>query len=190
MGCANPLAHPISFLKWKNKMKMSGKIANDGFEAVSGDHFVTRHHKIPRIWVVLADRHIMRVFMKPDGKLEQIAEAHPGGEGIGMKAAGHDGGKIASSANMHIRHRLESGKTPDEKEEIKFVRDMAVWLDQAVEANSFDRLILAASPKMLGDLRKTLSDSVQSRIVAQIDKDLTKMQEKDLLEELQEIVWF
>ena len=148
-------------------MKMTGKITNDGFKAVSGDHYMTGHHKIPRIWVVLADRHKFRVFMKPDGHLEQIAEACPQSLGKEKHASGHSAG-----------------------DEGKFVKDIAVWLDEAVSADSFDKLILAASPKMLGDLRKFLSDAVQTRLIAEIDKDLIKMQEKELFEELKTIVWF
>ena len=145
-------------------MHLTGKVANDGFKSVSEDHYIIHHHKIPRIWVIVTDGQKARVFMKPDGHLEQIAEAVPQGG--------------------HAVHR------DGDNDHHVFVQEIAVWLDEAVHANAFDRLVLAASPKMLGNFRKALSVSVQSRLVAQIDKDLTKMNEKELFAELVKIVWF
>ncbi len=191
MGCVTPLAHPIACKKTRSQnMRLTGKVANDGFKAVSEDHYMTGHHKIPRIWIVLADRHKLRVFMKPDGHLEQIAEAYPQDNYREKGIPNHSLGRMASSASKYIRHRLQPHIGPTEKNDNKFVQEIADWLENAVHANAFDRLIVAASPKMLGDLRKTLSDEVQARIVAEIDKDLTKMPEKELFKELKEIVWF
>jgi protein required for attachment to host cells len=51
------------------------------------------------------------------------------------------------------------------------------------------RLVLIAAPQTLGELRKILSKPVQMRIVTEVDKDLTKMSDKDLQVELEKIVW-
>lgn len=190
MGCALPLAHPLSCINMENDMKITGKVANDGFKAVSAEHYITSRHKIPRIWIVVADRHKFRVFMKPDGHLEQIAEGFPHAEGHTQDISDHTFGRIVSSASVYIRHSLSSGKKPAEKDAVKFVKDIAAWLDEAVKEDSYDRLVLAASPKMLGDIRKVLSYNVHARITAEINKDLTKMRADEILEELKEIVWF
>lgn len=146
-------------------MKLSGKIAEEGFTAVGAKHFASGHHEVPRVWVMVADRHGARIFSKPEGHLEEIG---------------------AASANTH--HSAEAHKAPREKDAQSFAHDIAAWLDQAVKADAFDRLVLAAAPHMLGDLRKVLGKTVQSRIVAEVDKDLTKMNEPDLRKELEKIV--
>ncbi len=171
-------------------MKLTGKIANDDFRSVSQTHYMAGHHKIPRIWIVVADAHRARIFTKPDGHLEQIGEASPRVSSRLGRKPNKVLGRVVSSATNFIRHRLEPRLGPDEKTTDKFVSDIASWLDNAVAQDAFDRLVLAASPKILGLLRKTLSKNTESRIIAELDKDLTKFSEKDLLEELKTVVWF
>ena len=76
------------------------------------------------------------------------------------------------------------------KEALSFVHEIADWLDDSVRDNAFDRLVLVAAPQTLGELRKILSKPVQTRIIAEVDKDLTKMKDRDLQVELEKIVWF
>jgi protein required for attachment to host cells len=90
--------------------------------------------------------------------------------------------KLLEEQKLHSDH---SGKG-----ELKLAHDIADRLDASAHAHAYDRLILAAPPHMLGDLRKILSHTVQARIAAEIDKDLTKMNDAVLHEELKKIVWF
>ncbi len=75
------------------------------------------------------------------------------------------------------------------KEALSFAHEIADWLDEPARSNDFDRLVLIAAPQTLGELRKILSKPVQMRIVTEVDKDLTKMSDKDLQVELEKIVW-
>lgn len=170
-------------------MKLTGKIADDGLKAVSEKYTVAGHHKVPRIWIMVADRHSARIFSKMEGRLEEIGTATPSPHGRAEGAPNHSLGRIASSASGTVHHKLSPCTTPEEKE-LSFAQDIAIWLDEAVKEDAFDRLVLTAAPHMLGDLRKVLSKPVHTRVVAEVDKDLTKMGEKDLYAELEKIVWF
>ncbi len=58
-------------------------------------------------------------------------------------------------------------------EKDRFARDLARLLYDHAHAGRFERLVLAAAPSVLGELRRNLHKEVQSRIVGEIDKDLT-----------------
>jgi protein required for attachment to host cells len=44
----------------------------------------------------------------------------------------------------------------------------------------FDRLIIAAAPTALGDIRPSLSDAVKQTIIAELPKDLTNVPKPQL----------
>lgn len=62
-----------------------------------------------------------------------------------------------------------------EFEEAHFVREFADRLNRAALAGRFDRLILAAPPKVLGGLRAALSPQAAARVTAELPKDLTRL---------------
>lgn len=55
----------------------------------------------------------------------------------------------------------------------RFAADLAETLYQKAHRNEFDRLVLVASPQVLGDLREALHQEVRDRIVAEVPKTLT-----------------
>ena len=55
----------------------------------------------------------------------------------------------------------------------RFAKDLAEILYKRAHANKFDKLIIAADPSTLGNLRKELHKAVQEKVIAEIDKDLT-----------------
>ena len=55
----------------------------------------------------------------------------------------------------------------------RFAKDMADILYRMVHRGRFDRLILAASPRVLGELRHDLHQEVTDRVVGEIPKTLT-----------------
>jgi protein required for attachment to host cells len=78
------------------------------------------------------------------------------------------------------RHAMEPSTDPLRHAKLEFARDLAEHLTQAVNRHAFDRLIVIAAPRTLGDLRNLLPDAVRARVVAEIDKDLTWMSLPDL----------
>jgi protein required for attachment to host cells len=73
-------------------------------------------------------------------------------------------------------------------EEARFAADAADILYRMAHRGAFDRLVLVAPPRTLGELRRHLHKEVASRVVAEIAKDLTNHPgdklEKVLLAEL------
>lgn len=55
-----------------------------------------------------------------------------------------------------------------------FATEAAGLLNRLAQAGDFEELIVVAPPRTLAELRKHYDKAVSSRIVAEIDKDLTK----------------
>lgn len=72
------------------------------------------------------------------------------------------------------RHAVEPKQTPNRKLVARFATEIADMLSDCLKARGFDRLIVVAPPAMLGDLRKSLSNHVRAKVIAEIDKDMTK----------------
>ena len=60
-------------------------------------------------------------------------------------------------------------------EEHKFAHEVAAALEKIVRERKAERSSSIAPPRTLADLRKAFHNDVKKKIVAEIDKDLTKM---------------
>ncbi len=58
-------------------------------------------------------------------------------------------------------------------EKQRFAKDLAQILYKAAHANKFDKIVLVAAPKVLGDLRAELHSEVSDRVIAEISKTVT-----------------
>lgn len=58
-------------------------------------------------------------------------------------------------------------------EEDRFAAEAAEMLKKRALANAFEQLIIVAPPRTLGELRKHYHKEVESRLLGEIDKDLT-----------------
>ena len=168
-------------------MKITGKITDDVFASEETiKHFL--NHKIPRVWIVIADNRIARIFRKVGKRLELIGEALSTPLHLKKGTPDNSMGRVVSYGGS--RHKLEPHEQPGNADAINFANDLSLWLERAVQHNFFDRLVIVAAPKTLGNLRQRLGKSVLSRVSAEMNKELTKFNEKDLEEELKEILWF
>jgi protein required for attachment to host cells len=167
-------------------MKLTGKIAEKGLKPFIQKHEMRGGMEMPRIWVLVADKSVARIFMKDDGHLELIAEAFPQ-ESLNAGLNNKSIGRVVSAGGHH--HKFEPHMEQSRLDEVLFTQDIAHWLDMTKTEDAFDRLVVVAAPRVLGDLRNTLGRAVKSRIVAEVDKDLTKLNEKSLLDALDDIVW-
>lgn len=55
----------------------------------------------------------------------------------------------------------------------EFAHEIASVLERNAQANRFEQLIIVAPPVVLGELRKSFTKAVSSRVVAEESKDLT-----------------
>jgi protein required for attachment to host cells len=76
----------------------------------------------------------------------------------------------------------------DVHEEIRnnFAKTIAGHINRALVEKAFDRLVLVASPKMLGEIKKHLDAKTLKCIAAEMPKDLTHYEGEDLLEHLRD----
>jgi len=88
-----------------------------------------------------------------DIKTDQAGQK-PGSPGAG-------GGSTAGETDFHVQA------------EQRFAAEAADRINRAALANEFERLIIVAPPKTLGELRKHYHKQVEGRITAEIPKDLT-----------------
>ncbi|MFY0691081.1 MAG: host attachment protein [Paracoccaceae bacterium] len=88
----------------------------------------------------------------------------------------------AGHARMSTAYSQASltSKDPKELAEQVFAHTLAEELVGFRRKGAYDRLIIAASPHMLGSLRESLPDYVSDTVVAEIAKDLTHATLEDL----------
>jgi protein required for attachment to host cells len=72
--------------------------------------------------------------------------------------------------------------------EAEFARAVAKLLDDAAKADRFDRLVLVAPPKALGDLRASLGDAAKGRVSGDLNKDLTHLDAQELAAHLESVI--
>jgi protein required for attachment to host cells len=89
-------------------------------------------------------------------------------------------GRMQGSAGGNGATAMTSRTDPHELEEKRFTEGVAEEVNRAALDKQFDRLILAAPPRTLGILRKSLSSHATDRVIAEFDKDLTKVSRDDL----------
>ncbi len=86
------------------------------------------------------------------------------------------------------RSAMQPKTDPVAKREADFIRLIADILDTKYRNNCFDRLVIFASARAMGDLRKTLSEEVKGVIIAEITKDLTKVPDKEIKKYLENVM--
>ena len=134
--------------------------------------------KAKTTWILIADGAQAKVFehsgpgkglrIVEDMQFEQAAlqareiMADRPGNSIGSQGARNSGGVEYSSDPVAVRER-------------RFVENVAEQLDRHLQQGAFDRLIVAAAPTALGDLRPAFSKGVKATIVAELPKDLTNI---------------
>jgi protein required for attachment to host cells len=128
-------------------------------------------------WIVVADHQHVRVFLddgsgggllpvdemsrdERHGASHELVESHRPDKGF--------------SARGGISHGYEQKVDPHEQAGRAFLERLADDLSGSLERGAFDRLVLIAPPKALGELRQVLPDGLGQRVAGELDLDLTK----------------
>jgi protein required for attachment to host cells len=135
-----------------------------------------------RTWVLIADAARARVFetrgkgtgltVVPDMSLD--AELAPSHE-LGTDRPGRSFDSVGSG-----RHAMESPSDLHREQKRQFARRIADALNERLAAKAFDRLVLAAPPVTMGDLRAVLPDKVKVAVTAEVVADLTNTPASEL----------
>ncbi len=83
-------------------------------------------------------------------------------------------GRSFSSAG-HGRSAMAYPSDPVELREARFVKGVAEKLDRHLQGGAFNRLIIAAAPNALGDLRAALTPRLKEAVTAELPKDFTNL---------------
>lgn len=168
-------------------ISLSGQLSERGLKPFAEEKFVVSGQKMPKIWILVADSGKALFFRKADRLLEKIGEAHPE-QSLGSKITNQTAGRVQESEGF-ARHRLEASDDALKHEAHEFMKELAAFLGEASRGKAFDRLVLALTPDMLGTLRPLLSKDVNMRVMAELNKDLTAMSEKELFSYLDKALW-
>jgi protein required for attachment to host cells len=106
----------------------------------------------------------------PDLRAERVfAEENPPTHEQGTDRPGRG----VESGGTHRRSSIEQTDW-HHLEEHRFAERVAKALEDVVRTRHVPALLIAAPPKTLADLRKAFHADVKAKIVAEVDKDLTK----------------
>lgn len=97
-------------------------------------------------------------------------------------------GRSISSMGSGGRSAMEYSSDPVAVRERRFVESVAAELEKHLQNGEFDRLIVAAAPTALGDLRPAFSKNLKETIMAELPKDLTNIPNGKLEEHFAEIL--
>jgi protein required for attachment to host cells len=83
-------------------------------------------------------------------------------------------GELGKSVGVN-RNQADKNSFVVEVREEQFVKSVAELVNQKCSEHAFDRLVVAAAPTALGDLRPQLSPAVKKACIAELPKDLTNV---------------
>lgn len=130
-------------------------------------------------WIVIADGWHARILRETvrGGDLEPaVAEEieNPKARGF-SRERGDDRPGRAFDPGSGSPHAMEPREDPHQREERKFAEHVARIVNEAAERKAFERLVVVAPPRMLGDLRAALGDGAKRRLVGEVPKELLKL---------------
>jgi protein required for attachment to host cells len=139
----------------------------------------------PRIkhksWIVVADGG-RALIMRNDGDAQapKLTVVRKYGEQVPpTRDQGTDKpGRTNASVGIN-RSAMEQTDWHRQAEE-RFMQELADDLALMLRRQEFDKLILAAAPVALGTLRRAMSAELKAAIIAEVDKDFTKMPVPDI----------
>lgn len=133
----------------------------------------------PKItWILIADGAQAKVFEHagPGKGLKAISGLQFEQEPLQAREIMSDRpGRSISSMGSGGRSAIEYSSDPVAVRERRFVENVAAELEKKHQQHLFERLIIAAAPTALGDLRPALSKGLRDTIVAELPKDLTNV---------------
>jgi protein required for attachment to host cells len=130
-------------------------------------------------WILIADGAHARVFSNsgPGKGIEVVQGGVINGDHRPDHELVRDGlGRTfeSSGAAGDMRHAIEPRTDPHRELKRTFAHELADMLDQRLAEKAYDRLVIVAPPKALGDLRAALSEHVKPLVYAELNKDLVK----------------
>jgi putative Mg2+ transporter-C (MgtC) family protein len=144
----------------------------------------------PITWVLVADGSRARLFVRQpsDGSLSPALDQELIGTNLPSREIASDRPGRTFDRGGQGRHAKEPPTDPARHANAEFAREVALLLDDRRKAHAFDRLVVVAAPRFLGELRSFMPQQLQDLVAAEIDKDLTKSPPHELKDHLTELL--
>ncbi|GLQ18990.1 host attachment protein [Maritalea porphyrae] len=78
---------------------------------------------------------------------------------------------------------------PTEKAQADFAASICAQLQKDEKNDEYQRLVIVASPSLMGDLRKAMPDAVAKKVEHEISKDLTHIPPSEIGKHLDEVIF-
>lgn len=127
-------------------------------------------------WILVADGAQAKVFQHngPGKGLSAVKDLQFEQEPLRAQDINTDRPGRRFDSGVNHRSGVEESD-PAQQRETRFVQGVAERLETSQQEGRFDRLIVAAAPTALGDLRQAFGDKIKQAIIAELPKDLTNL---------------
>jgi len=145
---------------------------------------------MPVTWVLIAHRSGARLFEhkgRSTGLVLLHDIPHPEGRLKNGEINADKHGRAFDSRGAG-RHAMSTSQEPVDHVAEAFARDLCQRLEQGANANRYERLVLVASPRFLGDLRGCLGDNTRARLLHTLHKDLSGINDRELPSHLSDVL--
>lgn len=131
--------------------------------------------KPTRTWILIADSSRARIVRSAGAKAEPLEDIVFEADHKQLKEIMADKpGRSFASVGTN-RSAMEYHSDPVRRQSEEFAALLVEELGQRSAGGEFDRLAVVAEPRMLGLIRRALPQQLADKVVAEIDKDLTKL---------------
>ena len=143
----------------------------------------------PRTWIVVADGVRARFFAqeRPGSAIESTGDSDFVTQGLPDRDRFSDRPGRVHERVGQTRHAMEPPTSPKEKAKQVLAQDVARTIQKAFHEGEFDRLVLVAPPKTLGELRNSLDDHTRGCVIAELPKDISAFKDHEIRAHLAEI---
>jgi protein required for attachment to host cells len=118
------------------------------------------------------------------------SEDNPQGRAIEQDLRSDESGRLRKGGRAGVLSAMDPNKTAHEVEAERFAHHLAGQLKSHLESHAaYDGLVIAAPAHFLGLLRELLAPEVRDVLKDSVPKDLTKMSERELRDEVGPLLW-
>lgn len=140
-----------------------------------------------KTWILIANAHRARV-LEQHGSQKLLTElegfVYPKARATSTGDVSGDAGK-GHGRTAHHGTQFEPHTEPQDKQRLEFARELASYLNEAANSQTFSELNLIATGPMLGTLRPLLNRAASAMLKRTVPADLTIYQDRDLNERVE-----